>query len=763
MSSRSVQDHIEALLTRKVVEQRARGAPSHDVEAASLFESIAITLLLNPRVALYSALLARNALLSAANRELSSLSDLRQTVRDLGNTSLAIKNTKALERAKTALLQMESQQKVDASGHGFKRFDSAVNDFLDKQLAKNVRRPGSTELVRPSAEAAVDLQDSYTSLKEQHTDLLDRLYSLAVGVDNLLSTPLSALLGLSTSSRTRDDIQDIIDSLEADNSASISRDAAVRLISARAALRVVGSPPDVAAPVISSARSLPKGYALTAYSGPKAPTSGSTLPQPWVLPVGAGVTVQVGANTVTAPLFPQTTVDHQNAAYVVGKQIPGLIGFGSNEYLFLKLRLKSSIPPIDWTPEPPVTTTITYVNSNPAIGGGWTFIDGLYEKTFSTLLSGLEPFPTIRSKINTTLGSLGTALEYVLPGTFRIYIRGNPSFVQSIAIAESKSNLFLASTVGAMSFFSNSIHDKLGFYLGQEGVDGSVGETFLTDAFAALFPSVVTVDNTLDDGVILLTALDDTPGAVLTVSGTATAVLGMNGSFNAATDVVLLKGSVLGVDTDPANPIPLMDVGDFVDTPSGTSKAVAITGTNIVLEDALDTFDGDVTVRSALYEAWKALDGPMQAYVEVWVKTKFASNLSKLDAVIAPLAGLPTPAQRNAAIFVIDELENNLNDLVTAISAVSSFLPSDAATDEKATFNGIVQSLLERKFDRAVDFLVKCRLQELFEVDWQSASFSGAMLKSASDLVRTDFQFPNRALGEGLTAKAVVNRTGRAP
>ena len=51
---------------------------------------------------------------------------------------------------------------------------------------------------------------------------------------------------------------------------------------------------------------------------------------------------------------------------------------------------------------------------------------------------------------------------------------------------------------------------------------------------------------------------------------------------------------------------------------------------------------------------------------------------------------------------------------------------------------------------RAAAFMLRCKIVDVFTMDWQSASFSGELLRSISDFASTDLVFPNASNGEGL-------------
>lgn len=760
MASRSFQEQIEALLLRSVAERRSGGVMTPDLEAAALFESIAITLLLNPRAALYAAHLARNGLLAAAKREIEIIDELSTTIRDLGNTTFALTDTRDLQRAKLALLQVEAQEKLSATSPPIKKFESAVNSFLNKQLSKNVRRPGKTELTRPGSEAASDLPPTYTSLKDAHSDLLDRLYALAVSVENFLSAPLGTIVSLTTTARIRSDLEDLIGALEADTSGSQSRDAAVRLLSALSVLQTLGSLPNVSSPVVDTAQALPPGYELTIESEATFPTK-TSLAAPFILPAGAWLEVQVGPTVISAIPFPQITTDLQNSPHVVGDFRSYPVTFDPEESLFIKV-ISFAAYDGSFTLQPDGT----YTSSIPTLGAGWLkeAKEGFTKSLRVNFNPGVVPVASSLSTVKIALAAAGVGLyvvkEYIQDTTSRILLVANRIYLNSISISASHREPDPASTVDAFRYYTLSAHDKIGFTLGQRGEQTDTPVSFIVDSFNLLFGSLATAQ-AKSDGTITITGLDSSPGASLLISGPAGNILGINGTVTAVSDVCRLKGDVLGVAQDPVNPVPLVDVHDVVTTPAGESEVAALNTERITLADPLATFSGAVTVTSALYLAWKEFDSPFQVFVTEWLTGDYASALNSVDRVIAPLAGSPTPAQRNIALTVLEDLKTRLEALVTVLS--NGELPPGSGVEEKKVINGIISSLQERKYDRALQFLLRGQLFELLTLDSHTASFGGALLRSLSDVARSDMRFPNTSIGEGDLAKGVIDKGGLLP
>lgn len=758
MAARSISNQVGSLLQRRVAEQKTRGTPSSDVEAAALFESIAIAFLTNPRAALYVAHLARNGLLTTANQELAQIDELSSAIRDLTNVTFAVKDTSALQRAKISLLQIEQQQKINAASSSFKKFQTSVNDFLIQQLAPNVRRPGTTDLTRPGAEASGDMATAFTALEGLHATLLDQLYALAVGVENFLASPLSLIIGQTTSARIRADLDDLIATFKTDDSGGTSRDAVIRLLSSTAAMETLGTFPSVLAPVIDSVQSLPQGYSITAELDEAFPTSTSN-PGPFSPSSSAGLTVTT-TSTITASLFPQTDFDIASSSYIVGALVGFPVSINPGESLFLKV---GALP--SFNPTFSLQADGTYTSTDPTLGAGWVLeVNGNYAKTVRLNLNAggsavSLSLSTVLGIVNSDPSSFFLASEYVRSGTSRIVIASSSPSLDFLTIVPAHTEPS-TSTVGAVNVFTSSAHAKLGFTLGQMGTPNSLSVIYVRDALSLVFSSLVST-RLNSDGSLSLTSLDGSPSSVMTVSGLFASVIGIDGVFKGSSASMFLKGSVLGVATDPISPISLLDVGDTVITPAGSSTVAGVTNEAVLLANTLPTFDGNITVVSSLLLAWQTFDPAVQAFLSEWLAADFSKDLTTIDRLIAPLAGSATPAQQNAALNGLAALRSKVSDLVTALSAGP--LLATAASKEKSLVQGVIATLLERKYDRALQLLLRCQLQELFTSDWQTASFGGAVQKSMQDIARTDLKFPNQNLGEGDKANAHNRDQGFQP
>lgn len=747
MAATTVQDQATALLQQKVAEVKIRGAPTPDVEAAAILTSVATSLILNPRSVLYVANLARNGLLAALASEIAQVEIVKQDLLDLENISYEITDSSDLEKARIALLSVENQQKIAANNGSFTIYQNAVNDFLNNQLAQNVKKPGATSLARPSQEAQSDLPTDFGLLQTFHADTLDRLYALAVGVQNFLSSPISTVVGLSTATRARQDIEDMISSLQSDSSASSSRDFAVRLITAKAALGLLGVAPDLTKPPLSTDLDLPVGYAVTGTSN-ETQASAKTSAGPFTFGSADILTADVDGTTITTSsttLFPA-----QNQPAVLSSAVTYPVTIASGQNLF-----------VSFVADPSQTFSLqtdgTYTATTVALGTKWILnVDGTYSKTYRIpLTSGVRSLAQILTDINAVLTGIGNAVQ--LGSTNQILIYGfsnSPNiFFQRISIATIAPNY-----VSTPFYFDNSAHATLGFNQNQFGIVGT-SQDLTFASLEAFYSSIFTfVENT--DKTISLTTLAATIGTTATFSGGIATTLGLAPSYSAVDNHVTFEGSVLGVVTNPVNPIGLFDIGDQFVSSTGSSTVQSISATGITLSSSLPTFDGAVTINSVLYKTWTALNALVQQFLQTWLKTKYASNLNTLNQAIAPLAGEITPALVNGALAIVSDLETQLTSMVTAISDPTTIIPSGGASNETDIINGIVALFTERKYDRAQDFFLRLKIAEVFQMDWQTMSYGGSFLRAATDVARTDVQFINTTTDGGTDVNGSQDRTG---
>lgn len=723
MPPRSFKDHVQSLIGRQVAEQKVVGTSSSDVEARAVLESIALNLLLKPRSVMYLAHLARNALLNVVNQELAAIDTLSKTIDDTANATFIPNSTLHLDKARTALLQMEGLEKIDASTPDFKRFNKSIEDFLDKTLSKSVRKHGGTELRRPDTEAAVDLASDFAALVELHSELNERFYALSVGIENFTSSPLGTILGLSTAYRARVDIEEIIELIENGESGSQARDIAIRLLGDRAALKTVGALPVLNKTLVDTQNNFPTGYVLRAVTDPAhAVAVGSVGPFVW--PGATGASVTVNGDTISRPAFPQTGTHLDNRAFVVTSPFVFFpffpITLPAGKHLFLHLRRTGPAAGYELQP------------------------DGSYLRQVRvTFTPGAITLAQFLADINTALGADGEALEYLQVNSGRVIIiaaAGISSIQVASMVAEPSTT-----TLGDVHIYDQSLHENIGLELFQMGTSGSTPVGIILDAIFLFFSSLVSVSVT-EEGRIRIESNDDSPGVLMSLSLPG---VGLSSSYIANSNSIKLYGTVNGKEPPavvgdvptPVDPIPLMDVGDSFDGPTAGATITGLTTTRIILQNAVPTFDGHIVIESELVDRIQDLDRTVQFFVPIWLKTPYAQGLTTLDRAIAALSGKTTPATRAAAKEILNDLKTQVQTLVAVLT--QGELTSSIGTEERSIVSGIINTLTERRYDRALSLLLRLQVQEFFELTGESASYGGNLLKTMTDFATTDIKFPN--------------------
>jgi hypothetical protein len=718
MAVRSTEDQASFLLSRKVAEARQRGVMAPDVEAIALFESIALNLLLNPRSALLFALLARNGLRKVVQDELDAIVEIRSAIQDLNNISLSVRETTQLKSARTALLQLEQLDRISADSNQFKKFDKSISEFLNKVVSKSVKKTGATSLTRPSTEAATDLTTSFSNLLDLHVDILDRLYALVVGVKNFLSSPLATIIGLTTASRARADVEDLINSIEETGSLPADRDMVIRLLTNRASIKVIGSLPSITDPVLDTAKQLPIGYILKGRSDPTAASIISSA-GPYTLPVSAQLTMIVNGVSVGPFNIPQTTTDLHNKAAVVSAVATYPVTILANSYLFIVVNgISYKVGPLT-TGSQTLSSIITNLN---------------------TLFTGIVP-----------LSGLLHAVEFINAGTSRLLIFHDTATQISIVSFHTGIDPSVPPPAGGAAVtydgtvYTNNINALVGFTGTEIGKSGTTPTQFIVDSLTRLYSSITSVSATQGQRVTVST-LATVPGTTLTIA--APTILGLAGTYVASSASFKLYGPVNGIVTDPVSPIDRVDIGDRVTTPSGTSTVQAITADRIQLTSSLATFDGNITIDSALVLAYTALENLINTFLGPWLKGPFAIDLENLNLAISSLGVNSPQAQRSTVLNALNDLEGKLLDLRTKLDDSSTVLGDSSAQAERAIVDGITTSLAERKFDKALDLFLKCKIQEALDSTADTASFGGSFIKASSDFAKTDLVIPNRAIDE---------------
>jgi hypothetical protein len=480
MAVTSLDDHVSSLLSRSVAEGKTGGVTNSTIEATAVFESVALNLLLKPRSALYFALLARNGLQRSVQDEISLLEQLKKDIQDLGNTSFKIQGAATLQQARTALLQLEKLPRMSSEAVPLQLYSKSVDSFLEDELSRNVRRKGSDELVRPSAEAHLDLVAEMQALKEQHADTLDRLYNLTVGIDNFLSAPFNALIGTSTIARARLDLESIINQVEAAGDPSPARDYAIRLIGSRETIKSIASPPsplDTLFPFGTAASSAASQVQVTSAQGP------------FLLGVSPVFTVTVNGRSESSSFFAES------AAILVSS---------------------------------PITFPLTI----PASYGLFVSVDGVQKRI--PISGTFASVSALCSAVTSQALGFVTVSQFAHdPSRWVLYFSG----ATKVAVLSVYWSTASETTTEVPSYTALSAHTGLGFAVGQVGLR-TLSAQVVADAVNSLFTLISAT--ALHSGQVQVVSLESAPGTTLTLLTPAS--FGLTGTFAAMSDVVSLVG-----------------------------------------------------------------------------------------------------------------------------------------------------------------------------------------------------------------------------
>lgn len=275
---------------------------------------------------------------------------------------------------------------------------------------------------------------------------------------------------------------------------------------------------------------------------------------------------------------------------------------------------------------------------------------------------------------------------------------------------------------GTISVWAQSAHDLLGLSVGQEGTR-TLPVRHVVEAINSLYANQVVAS--ARNGVLTVATTEFSHGISLQVD-----FPGFSGSSRATSNSVLFDDSTLS---------DAVQVGDLVMLDGVSSHVVSKTSSGVLLEAAVPTVKAaSIQVKSRLEVYYAQLDGVLQDFYSGWVKTKYSKDLTSFDRVIAPLFGNRGEAHRNTALQEISALREKLDGLRQQLLALD--LPSNADRRESDLANSIVETLRERKYDRAADLLLKCDLASLITIDEDSASYAGTMLKATETFAQKGMQ-----------------------
>ena len=683
MAARTLEDQVSALLTRTVAETKQLGVQRPELEASAVFDSITLNLLFKPQgQSLLRFLGQKRAQRSACENELALVDTIIKDINDLGNQAYRITGAPMLRRAQVALMNMENLPRVSATSAVLDLYNKTVSEFLEKHLSKNVRRVGQAEMVRPAAEAELDLPGTLALLKDSHSDVLTRLYTLATGIENFELAPFSAIIGTSTVVRARADLDEIVNLVEGGGDPEYSRDIVIRLLASRAAINTVATPPKWSDPLLSAG--------ATASTPQAAATQIGSTSHPFTMPTSSVLAISDGVTTSSFGFLPG------GAAILVGTPAAYPITIPAGFDLFLSYAVGG------------VTTALRI-----PMAGTYSNVAGVAAHIMAGVgSSGIQA---------AQFGNDTTRLMLYRPGADSIAV--NSVYVMSVAESQAA-----GVTTGGMVTYSDSAAQYIG--LKNTDVGGTVVfADVVADAITSMFGSIVSATFTAD-GRISITTLSSAYGVSLRVFGSAGPVLGFDGAVHPATASTC---AVVGVPDHTT----LVQDADLLVLPDKTEAPLSeVLATGLEFSTPVPTFSGPVAAKSILATSYSLFISALKTFLASWSSTPYVSDLVIIDRAIAPLVSAQSPAQRKEALDAVASLKTALTSLLNVLSDAATMLPDRAALAEKKMVEGILSTLEERHYSRAIDLLLRCDLQSLLEMDDSTASYGGNFMKASTALAR---------------------------
>jgi hypothetical protein len=478
----NLQPAVEALVERRLVEDRIRGTPAAEVEGAAVLEATALSLWSNPRTVYLLWHLASNKLRSTISLELEAIASLREAVLAANRPAYAIRDLRQLEQARLSLLQIEGQGNLSTGGGTFQSFTKAIDTFLNKSLAPSVRVRGGTDLFMSGLEAVTAIPGLYESLVVAHTDVTERISALSVCIPNFLQSDVGTYSGVTTAVRARLVLEQVMSALETNPTPEDARELTLTLLSMKASLKAMGTRPDPTNRVSASSK-VPAGRVLRIRSEDVRTTV--TLFEPLLLN-GGGAELIVDGHTWSMPSFPLAGYALANKACIV-------------------------TDPISFPVTIPLGSTLLL-----AVGGVTTPVP---------IASGSTTLAALVGQLNV----LGIHAEELYPGSNRIAI---------VSTSNSPSTLGVETTYvspgGVVT--QSTVHTLLGLSSRPQAASGTTDPTLVRDVLLWMTSSAVEV--LLEDGALKIQDPAYSPTSTITY-----VINSYSGTVTGVTDTVWLEES----------------------------------------------------------------------------------------------------------------------------------------------------------------------------------------------------------------------------
>lgn len=687
---------------RSVVDREDEAADTAD-ELQAVLESVALSFLLYPQAALGFVLKAKNTLQQVVTTDLEVIDYLITALKEVTNPSEPIIDTSEIVEAQTALVEVDRVGRVSSDVKAYDRYNKAIRKFLDKRLAKSLKRNRRGDLERTGLEAKQDIFRMLSVFGSLHSLMQEKLKAVVDSLTNFNSVDLTRIVSTRTLTSVRNSLRKVVRAIE--NQTASGSGLAVELLAGLAALESISNSRKMFDPTVETG-SFPKNRNIT-------------ISSELVGAEAIGADEDVDLSGVSTPWQFSIEVDPLDVSSVSYSLTLPYVGASGRHFVFLASGSPTFNIPLD---------TYLYVRfdgiappANEAVMVRSVLLPDGLAVTFSDVLTAL----------NDGLTGLidGTAVE-MAPDSNRILIYGSVG-VTGITILSSVRGTFDGGGNYVPAFDSG--HSILGFSDEQSSGDPNVfSPSMLLDILSANVPEI---SATVENDAVVVRSNNTGLLSSLTFGGVAEN-FGFDGSYEALPGYLQLleDGEII----DPSS------VGVFVgsivalpdvlnDTIRNTYGEVrSIVNNKIVLDQPMPRcITEDVTVTSPIVLAVQSLLDSLDAYTSM-----FSSDARKLQQSMAPIVSSPTLAQINDANSVLDKIRVNVSSLLTVLQNI--VVKSDQQEFSSVT-NRIVASLEERGLDRSVELLNSCDFSTFFSLTGEIASKSSRFMKATEEVGRKDF------------------------
>lgn len=696
---------VQKYLDRQVTTPKADPSANSGDEVAAVLEAVAITLLLYPQAALPLLLRSKNVLQQIVQEDIKILTLISQAIDDINNPDDPIDDSSDLVDAQTALVELDRLGKVGQGIQAYDRYNTAINSFLDNQLAKPLKRhgrlrDGAHEFERSGSEARQDILQALLLFQAAHQAVIQRRAELQSSITNFQSVDLTRIVAGKTVARVRSSIQQIITGIQQQNLSKMVM--ALELMSGAASLKSISNIRGILDPLVDTIHTIPDGRAISVSSDLPPATAISTA-GPWdIHAIGTPWNFSLGIDGGSTHSYelPATAVSAR--VFVI------------------------SYPPGQATYNIPASSTL-YVR---VVEAGITT-----DIPITLTTGGAVPFATLVTDINTGMGVHGGCKE-LYSGAKRFIVYGSNTATQVSILST------IAGTVGGGGAYTPanpSAHLILGFKDNQ--TSAGLGIFTPVSVMDILQGQITGVTMSIQNGLLVISSNTSSALSELSFSGTITSAFGFFGLVTChPTELEVVEGGQ-AVDAGSLNILPgaLVVTTEIGSLPGGEetfSAQVATVSGNELLFPPLPPLPRGIAlpviITSAMVVTMKKL------LTDLSLQPLLDTDFFDLQKVMSPILGKPTTAQINDAKTAIQNVLNKL----TGSYALLQVLQAAAVRDDQTNFldisNTISQTLEERGLDRAEDLLMRGLFPDFFNLTVEAASTAGHFLNAMEQIGQND-------------------------